>query len=219
MLCTNPGPAAAVNRRMLKPFLTTLLAGALSAAMASVERPAAGKSVDANELVDGASVRSLRDAGPRRLAVTEHQLKQPFENSVRDEFRFLLDRGFAEVATGQTKVVFPEVLYRKGAVEVSVSMDPRSYEIDVCFSINGRRCHYLGEVQDAVGTPAGERYRVQSVGTPERIAAGVAMLGALVRQYGAPALDGDPQFYSLLEQRRAERAAAMMKEHEARRKR
>lgn len=119
-----------------------------------------------------------------------------FERKVRGAFLFLADEGFAEV-----EVLPTLVRYRKGDVEVDVYHGRQSYEIGGGISASGTR-YAMSEIVRASDPDAAKSYRNAVAKTPEGVAAGLEELSALMKHYGAAVLQGDSQFFSMLEKQR-----------------
>jgi hypothetical protein len=119
-----------------------------------------------------------------------------FAQKVRGAFLFLADEGFTEVEALPTLV-----RYRKGDVEVDVYHGRQSYEVGGGVSASGAR-YAMSEIVRASDPDAAKNYRNAVATTPEGVAAGLEELSALMQRYGAAALRGDSQFFSMLKRHR-----------------
>jgi len=119
-----------------------------------------------------------------------------FDWSVRQFFSFLADHGFREVEATPTLV-----RYRNGDVDVDVYHGRKSYEVGGGVTLSGVR-YAMSEIFRASDPAIANKYRNAVAATPEEVAAGIKELSALMQRYGAPALRGEPAFFSVLEAQR-----------------
>ena len=119
-----------------------------------------------------------------------------FENVAKTTFAFLNDLGFSLVESQLTLV-----RYQSGDVEISVFHGRRSYEIGVDISYVGTR-YALAEIVRVADPDAAKRYGHAMASTAEGVVVGLVELGSLLKRYGTLALQGDPQFFSILEEKR-----------------
>lgn len=120
-----------------------------------------------------------------------------FVRHVRRAFAFLAELGFSEIEALQTLV-----RYRKGQVGVDVYHGRQSYELGVDVSAFGTQCT-ISEIIRVEDPEAEERFRYPAATTSEGVVVGLDELGSLMKRYGRLALDGDPKFFSKLEDQRA----------------
>ena len=119
-----------------------------------------------------------------------------FEEKVRKAFAFLSELGFYEVEALPTIV-----RYRKGGVEVDVYHGRQSYEIGAGVSAFGTR-YAMSEIIRAVDPNTAKRFRYVATTTPEGIVSGLEELSSLMKLYGREAIEGDSNFFSMLENQR-----------------
>jgi len=119
-----------------------------------------------------------------------------FERKVRGAFLFLEEMGFIEVEAAPTLV-----RYQKGDVEVDVYYGRQSYEVGAGVTAFGVR-YAMSEIIRTADPAAAKTYRHAVATTPDGIAEGLEELGSLMRRYGADALNGDRQFFSILAKQR-----------------
>lgn len=119
-----------------------------------------------------------------------------FASKVKEAFLFLTDEGFME-----EKALPTLVRYRKDNVEVDVYHGRQSYEIGGGVTLSGSR-YAMSEIVRATDPEAAKNYRNAVATTVEGVAAGIKELSVLMQRYGAAALRGEPQFFSLLEKQR-----------------
>ncbi|PND38350.1 hypothetical protein C1O66_12990 [Paucibacter aquatile] len=119
-----------------------------------------------------------------------------FENVAKTTFAFLNDLGFSLVESLPTLV-----RYQNGDVEISVFHGRRSYEIGVDILYVGTR-YALAEIIRVVDPDAAKRYSHAIASTAEGVVVGLEAQGALLKRYGTLALQGDPHFFSILEEKR-----------------
>ncbi len=119
-----------------------------------------------------------------------------FERKVRSAFTFLEDLGFVEVEALPTLV-----RYGKDCVEVDVYHGRQSYEVGAGVTGFGTR-YAMSEIIRASDPEVAKGYRNTVATTPERVAAGLEELSSLLKCYGTAALQGDSQFFSVLEKKR-----------------
>lgn len=115
-----------------------------------------------------------------------------FVVTVRKAFAFLGDLGFSEVEALPTLV-----RYRKGDIEVDVYHGQQSYEIGAGVTAFGTR-YAIGEIIRAIDSEAAKQFRNATALTPEVVAVSIESLSALIQRYCGAALQGDPQFCSML---------------------
>lgn len=119
-----------------------------------------------------------------------------FEDKVRNAFAFLSELGFSEVEALPTLV-----RYRKDGVEVDVYHGRQSYEIGVGVTAFGTR-YAISEIIRANDPETEKRFRYPATTTSEGVISGLEELSSLMKRYGHSALDGDRQFFSMLENQR-----------------
>ncbi len=119
-----------------------------------------------------------------------------FEEKTRKAFAFLGDLGFSEVE------VLPTLMrYRKGGVEVDVYHGRQSYEIGAGVTAFGTR-YAISEIIRANDQETAKHFHYAATTTPEGVVAGLEELSSLMKHYGREALEGDPRFFSTLENQR-----------------
>ena len=119
-----------------------------------------------------------------------------FEEKVRKAFEFLNELGFYEVEALPTLV-----RYQKGGVEVDVYHGRQSYEIGAGVTAFGTR-YSISEIIRAIDPKAAKHFHYAATTTPEGLISGLEELSMLMKQYGRAAIDGDSQFFSMLENQR-----------------
>lgn len=119
-----------------------------------------------------------------------------FAKEVSKAFAFLDDLGFSEIEALPTLV-----RYRRGGVEVDVYHGRQSYEIGAGVTAFGTR-YAISEIIRYADPIAEKHFRYPATTTPEGVVAGLDELSSLMKCYGRSALDGDPQFFSILENER-----------------
>jgi len=124
-----------------------------------------------------------------------------FEWKTDEAFAFLTKMGF-----GQIEVLPTLVRYRRGDIEVDVYHGRQSYEIGAGIASCGIR-YAMSEVICAIDPEVAKGYRNPVARTPEGVAAALEELSSLVKRYGTAALQGDPSFFTLLEEQRKEWSA------------
>ena len=119
-----------------------------------------------------------------------------FEEKVRKAFEFLSELGFDEVETLPTLV-----RYRKGNIEVDVYHGRQSYEVGV--GVTAFKTRYaISEIIRAIDPATAESFHYPLATTPEGIVSALEELSLLMKRYGRSAIDGDSQFFSMLENQR-----------------
>ena len=120
-----------------------------------------------------------------------------FEPTVRNAFDFLSSRyGFS--CKQSTPI---SVLYTSANVEVEITLDPRSYEIDVEVKrIPENRSFPLHRVVELSSLPEGQKWRLVQTSTPGRVEEFVPKLASLLQKYGETALSGDAKIFAKLAQ-------------------
>jgi hypothetical protein len=93
------------------------------------------------------------------------------------------------------------VRYQKDGVEIAVYHGRQSYEIGAEVSYLGRQ-YNLADIVCIVDPDAAKRCRRLMASTTEGVVLGLNELGSLMKRYGVAALQGDPQFFSTLEEKR-----------------
>ena len=111
---------------------------------------------------------------------------------VRQEFAFVGDFGFREVEALPTIV-----RYLKDDLQLNVFHGRMSYEVSMEIGRNDN-LYPLWSLIHAVDPKAEEGYRPWAATTSAAVANGVEHLAALVRRYGARALQDDPAFFEEL---------------------
>lgn len=119
-----------------------------------------------------------------------------FEEKVRRAFAFLRELGFSEIEALPTLV-----RYQKGDVEVDVYHGRQSFEIGAGVSGFGTR-YAMSEIIRAVDLNVAKHYRYAATTTPEGINAALEELSSLMKQHGREAIEGNPKFFSMLENQR-----------------
>ena len=126
----------------------------------------------------------------------QDQVHLNFEGAARKTFAFLNDLGFSEVESLPTLI-----RYQRDGVEVAVYRGRLSYEIGADISYLGKQ-YALAEIVRFVDPDAAKRYGNAVASTTEGVAMGLEELGSLMKRYGVAALQGDPQLFSTLEEKR-----------------
>lgn len=119
-----------------------------------------------------------------------------FANAVTERFGFLGDLGFSV-----TELLPTIVKYGKGGIEVDVYHGQQSYEIGFGIERSGVR-YSLSDLIRTTDPQAAGQYRNFAATTQSGIAEGLTRLVELVKRYGEPALQGDPEFFAALESQR-----------------
>jgi hypothetical protein len=119
-----------------------------------------------------------------------------FEREVRGAFAFLEDLGFVEIEALPTLV-----RYQKAGIEVDVYHGRQSYELGAGVTGFGTR-YAMSELIRATDPEAAKGYRNAVVTTCEGMVKGLEELSLLIKRYGTMALQGDPQFFMMLEKQR-----------------
>lgn len=119
-----------------------------------------------------------------------------FAEKVRKAFSFLNELGFFEIEALSTLV-----RYRKSGVEVDVYHGRQSYEIGAGITAFGTR-YAISEIIHANDLETEKHFRYPATTTPEGVVVGLDEVSSLMKRYGRLALDGDPQFFSILESQR-----------------
>ena len=119
-----------------------------------------------------------------------------FGGAVRKAFAFLNALGFSEVESLPTLI-----RYQGDAVQVAVYHGRRSYEIGAEISHLGKQ-YALAEIVRFVDPDAAKQHGNAVTSSTEGIVMGLEELGSLMKRYGVAALQGDPQFFSALEEKR-----------------
>lgn len=119
-----------------------------------------------------------------------------FEEKVRRAFAFLGELGFSEVEALPTLV-----RYRKGCVEVDVYHGRKSYEIGAGVTAFGTR-FTISEIIRAIDPETAKHFHYVSTTTREGLDAGLEELSSLMKYYGHMAIEGNSQFFSMLEKQR-----------------
>lgn len=119
-----------------------------------------------------------------------------FESEAKKTFAFLNDLGFVQVESLLTLV-----RYQKDDVEIAVYHGRLSYEIGADISYRGMQ-YKLADVVRAIDPDAAERCGYLMASTTGGVAMALDELGSLMQRYGVAALEGDPQFFSTLEEKR-----------------
>ena len=119
-----------------------------------------------------------------------------FEPTVRDAFDFLSSQfGFSCNESTPTSVH-----YTSASVEVEITLDPRSYEIDVEVKlIAENRSFPLHRIIELTSPTEAHRWCVVQTSTPERVEEFVPKLASLLQKYGEAALSGDAKIFAELE--------------------
>ena len=119
-----------------------------------------------------------------------------FEVQVRRTFAFLSKIGFNEVEALPTLV-----RYRKGDIEVDVYHGRQSFEIGAGVSAFGTR-YSMPEIIRAVDPNVGRSFRYLASTTPEGVASALLNLSSLMKHYGLEAIEGNSEFFSMIEKKR-----------------
>lgn len=119
-----------------------------------------------------------------------------FERKVRVAFKFLEDIGFVEVEALPTLV-----RYFKTGVEVDVYHGRQSYEVGAGITGFGTR-YAMSEIIRASDQEAAKRYRSAVVTKEEGLAESLEELSLQMKRYGIPALQGNSEFFSSLNNQR-----------------
>ena len=119
-----------------------------------------------------------------------------FREEARKAFVFLCKLGFSEIEA------LPTLLrYRKNGVEVDVYHGRNSFEIGAAITAFGTR-YTISEIIRNVEPEFAKSYHYAIAITPEGVAESLKELSALMKRYAKLALDGDPEFFSVLEKKR-----------------
>jgi hypothetical protein len=118
-----------------------------------------------------------------------------FEPTVLDAFKFLSSQfGFSCHESTPTSV-----LYTSANVEVEITLDPRSYEIDVEVKrIAENRSFPLHRIIEMSSPPEAKRWSLIQTSTPDRVEEFVPKLAGLLQEYGKTALSGDAKIFAKL---------------------
>lgn len=119
-----------------------------------------------------------------------------FVEKVRRAFLFLNDLGFSEIEALPTLV-----RYHKGNVEVDIYHGRQSHEIGAGVTAFGSR-YAITEIIRANDPEVEKYFRYPMTATPEGVVAGLEELSTLMKRYGRPSLDGDPQYFLMLKHQR-----------------
>lgn len=119
-----------------------------------------------------------------------------FADAVGKTFAFLDDYGFSNSESLPTLV-----RYRKGNLEVSVYHGRQSYEVGFEITAGGNR-YSMSELIRASDPAAARQYRSIAATTADGIEDALVRLAELTRHYAQRALQGDRDFFSLLEEER-----------------
>lgn len=119
-----------------------------------------------------------------------------FAEETKRVFAFLDELGFSEIEALPTLV-----RYQKGDVAIDVYYGRQSYEIGAGITAFGTR-YSVGAIIRHSDPDAAKRYRNYSATTPEGVTAGLEDISILMKRYGRSALEGNPQFFSILESER-----------------
>lgn len=130
------------------------------------------------------------------MAESPDRLHLNFAETATRAFAFLADTGFTQVEAEPTIV-----RYRRGDILVDVYHGRQSYELGFEIGRGGTR-YSMSVLIRADDAEAAKRYRNYAATTQAGVAEGLAQLAALARQYGTRALQGDTEFFAMLEQRR-----------------
>jgi len=119
-----------------------------------------------------------------------------FASEAEKAFAFLSDLGFLQVESLPTLV-----RYQKDDVEIAVHHGRLSYEIGADISYLGKQ-YALAEIVRVVDPDTAKRCGGLMASTREGVTMGLDELGSLMKRYGVAALQGDPKFFSALEEKR-----------------
>lgn len=119
-----------------------------------------------------------------------------FECQAKKVFAFLNEIGFLQEESLPTLV-----RYQKDDIEISVYHGRLSYEIGADISYLGTQYKLSGIVR-ATDPEAAKRCGNLMASTVEGVVTALDELGLLMKRYGVDALRGDPQFFSMLEEKR-----------------
>jgi hypothetical protein len=132
-----------------------------------------------------------RDAAIRIMAIPDLH----FEPTVCQAFDFLTSK----LAFACTKSTPTLVLYVSANVEVEITLDLRSYEVDVEVKRIGQtRSFPLHRIVELMCPQEADRWRLVQTSTPERVKKLVPQLGNLLQKYGRAVLSGDPKAFQRL---------------------
>jgi len=116
-----------------------------------------------------------------------------FADAVTRTFAFLSDFGFSQVEASPTIV-----RYRKDDIEADVYHGRKSYELGFEIGRDGVK-YSMSELIRATDADAAKGYRNFAATTQRALTDGLAQLKGLIKQYGQRALNGDPEFFVMLE--------------------
>jgi len=120
-----------------------------------------------------------------------------FADFAREAFSFLCDIGFVEMECCQTLV-----RWKKGDVGVRVYQGRQSYELGTEITFLGKT-YSLNDLVRAIEPESQQTKCMVTAMSKESVATATRDMGALLRRYGAEALEGNAKFFSRLEEDRA----------------
>jgi hypothetical protein len=129
-----------------------------------------------------------------RTLIERQQLN--FPHVVDSAFTFLKDMGFCVVESRSTIVIF-----KRGSVLVTLYHGRQSWEIGLQVSKDDET-YSLFSILSVAGMPSADLYRNPVATNVPTVISGVRTVAGLLKQYGQPALDGDPVFFERLLQQR-----------------
>jgi hypothetical protein len=124
------------------------------------------------------------------------QTRLDFVNTVAKAFAFLADLGFL-----QSEALPTIVRYKKGEVEVRVYYGRRSYELGFEIVRHGEK-YSMSELMRLADPEAAARYRNFAATTQAGLTDGLVKLAELATKYAGLAMQGAPEFFTALEDRR-----------------
>lgn len=120
-----------------------------------------------------------------------------FTEKVRKAFAFLTEQGFNEIEALPTIV-----RYQKGGVEVDVYHGRQSNEIGLGVTAFGTR-YTISEIIRATDPKTAKQFHYVATTSPEGVISALDELSKLTKQYGRDAIEGDAEFFTVLERQRS----------------
>lgn len=124
---------------------------------------------------------------------TAYYLNLNFEENARKAFAFLCELGFAEIEALPTLV-----RYQKDGIEVNVYYGRQSHEIGASIIAFGNR-YPISTIIRITDPKEFDHFHYTMASTPDGVAAALEDLSLLMKHYGRKALEGDFQFFLMLE--------------------
>lgn len=126
----------------------------------------------------------------------QERTKRNFTTLVKNEFLFLHDFGFIEIESLPTIV-----RYKNGDIEVNIYHGRQSYEIGLEF-IYKEVSYSISEFIRVIDPELAEKYRNPAATENEVVARMLTKIGELTKCYCLPCLQGDRDFFTILEAKR-----------------